>query len=137
MYCKHCGEEINDEAVICPKCGRIVNESKITALTQNEYNHHYNARKSTELKKAAKIFMVISCVLNLLVFIISFAISVSREDSFLIPFLTAIPFLWTLPMTKHYFDCVDCIDYEISFGFKLCTLLFVNQIAGILMLCDE
>lgn len=21
MYCKKCGEEINDEAVICPKCG--------------------------------------------------------------------------------------------------------------------
>ena len=27
MYCKHCGAEINDNAVVCIKCGCAVNDS--------------------------------------------------------------------------------------------------------------
>lgn len=27
MYCNHCGQRIDDEAVICPKCGCKVNSS--------------------------------------------------------------------------------------------------------------
>ena len=30
MYCKHCGAEINDNAVICIKCGCAVNDSLYT-----------------------------------------------------------------------------------------------------------
>lgn len=29
MYCKNCGKEINDEAVICPECG--VQQKELTA----------------------------------------------------------------------------------------------------------
>lgn len=29
MFCKYCGENIVDDAVICPKCGRQVGEVKI------------------------------------------------------------------------------------------------------------
>ena len=29
MFCKTCGNELNDKAVICPKCGCAVNNSKI------------------------------------------------------------------------------------------------------------
>lgn len=29
-FCKHCGETIPDDAVICPKCGRQVEEIKST-----------------------------------------------------------------------------------------------------------
>ena len=27
-YCKHCGEEIDKECVVCPKCGKQVEELK-------------------------------------------------------------------------------------------------------------
>jgi TM2 domain-containing membrane protein YozV len=30
MYCKHCGAEINDNAVVCVKCGCAVNDSFYT-----------------------------------------------------------------------------------------------------------
>ena len=30
MYCKHCGAEINDNAVVCIKCGCAVNDSLYT-----------------------------------------------------------------------------------------------------------
>ena len=28
-YCKHCGEQIDDECVVCPKCGKQVEEIKV------------------------------------------------------------------------------------------------------------
>lgn len=33
MYCKNCGTEINDQAVVCPKCG--VPTSNYSAPTEN------------------------------------------------------------------------------------------------------
>ena len=33
-YCAHCGEELLDEAVLCPKCGCWVNEEKSTTINQ-------------------------------------------------------------------------------------------------------
>lgn len=44
-----------------------------------------------------------------------------------------IALLWCIPMTVHY--CKN--TYFVGTGFKICTLLFVNTIAGILMLCDN
>lgn len=44
-----------------------------------------------------------------------------------------IGLFWCLPMTIHYFRK----PYLVSTSFKVCTLLFVNTIAGILMLCDN
>lgn len=36
MYCKHCASEIDDDVIICPKCGKQVQELKSqTAQPQN------------------------------------------------------------------------------------------------------
>lgn len=36
MYCKHCGAQINDNAVVCIKCGCAVNDSFNTAKAFNQ-----------------------------------------------------------------------------------------------------
>ena len=36
MFCKNCGKEIMDEAVICPHCGCAVNESQAKKLSDPE-----------------------------------------------------------------------------------------------------
>ena len=71
-YCVKCGNELADDAVICPKCGCA------TEL--------YNASESKEnndkaLKKIALIFMIISTVVG---------------------GLALIPLIWMLPMTLSY-----------------------------------
>ena len=37
MYCKHCAAEIDDDVIICPKCGKQVQELKYSEsnLPQN------------------------------------------------------------------------------------------------------
>ena len=104
MFCTKCGNEIMDEAIICPKCGCATNS-----------NLNFNKNKTSELSNVAMVFMIISTVLL---------------------GLYLIPLAWCLPMTIIYTRKVKNGE-EIGIGFKICSLLFVSQIAGILMLCDS
>ncbi len=49
-FCMHCGAEINEDAIVCVKCGRAV-ESKPK-----------NSNNNNGLLTAAKVFMIIGCV---------------------------------------------------------------------------
>lgn len=106
MYCSKCGEEIMDEAVVCPKCG---------CLTDDKLQKSTKPKAKTGLQTATLVFMIISTIFQ----------------GFLL-----IPLAWTLPMTLSYNRKINAGE-PIGAGFKVCTLLFVNIIAGILMLCDN
>lgn len=106
MYCSKCGAEIADEAVVCTKCGCLVEGKKIE-LAQ--------AREESGLKKVAEIFMIIATVIS------GFSL---------------IALAWTLPMTLSYSRKIKNNE-PVSLSFKICSLLFVSPIAGILMLCDN
>lgn len=110
-YCKNCGEKLDDDAKFCPKCGEKVGELKQTVqTTQNTQN---NSSSQDSLGTVAFVFMILSCV-------------------FLGLYL--IPLIWCIPMTV-------CLNRQlksgepISVGFKICILIFVSLIAGILLLC--
>lgn len=51
--------------------------------------------------------------------------------------LTVIPLIWCIPMLKRYFSSTKHGGEPLSTKFKVCTLLFVNPIAGVLLLCDK
>ena len=106
MFCTNCGAEINDKALICPKCG----------VPTDNYGSDKKVGEKEGLRSATKVFLIISCVFSV--------------------FSLLIPLAWCLPMTLHYYKTVDC-GGKVGVGFKVCTLLFVNTIAGILMLCDD
>lgn len=104
-YCSKCGNELLDDAVICPKCGCAVEGMGNPEAVNNR----------SGLQTAAKIFMIIGCI------------SMGW---------CLIPLAWCIPMTVSYFGKVERGE-RASTGFKICTLLFVSLIAGILMLCDD
>lgn len=74
-----------------------------------------NQQSNSGLKTAAKVFMIIGTVFY---------------------GLYLIPLAWCLPMTINYCKKIKHGE-RISTGFKVCALLFVNIIAGILLLCDN
>ena len=44
MYCKYCGEQVDSDTVICPKCGKVINSEKLSEeVFKNEpyYGHKY------------------------------------------------------------------------------------------------
>lgn len=139
MFCKHCGAKIDDDAAFCTNCGKpIVKENAVvdTELFKDintKYCTNCGAQMPEEavvcihcgnrddkpadasaLSIVAKVFLIIGCVVS----------------GFYL-----LPLCWTIPMTVHYCRCIK-ERKPLGVGFKVCSLLFVSTVAGILMLCD-
>ena len=108
-YCSHCGSQLDDAAIFCPNCG---------CATEN-FNAPAAARptgdKNSTLNTVCLVFMLIGCI----------AVG-----------WTIIPLLWCIPMFISFFRRVKD-GRRVGVGFKVCTLLFVSLIAGIIMLCRD
>jgi hypothetical protein len=133
-FCAFCGKQIDDNAIFCGHCGKATFEQP----SQNQQNYQdfqdfqnyqgyqgyqpYQApteqkREPSGLAKAAKILMII---FGLITSITTYGIGLA----------------WYIPMVISYSRKLKR-GKKVSTGFKVCTLLFVSTIAGILMLCDR
>lgn len=142
-YCSHCGTRLTSTDRFCPSCGASVDSERRPSsayqadtrrndpFMQDANAQQYGtverrpwgepqpypatAPRKTEsgLLTAAKVFMILSCISG--------------------AFCYLIPLAWMLPMTISLFGKAKR-GQPISVGFKVCTLLFVNLIAGILLL---
>ena len=136
-YCQNCGAQVPDTASFCSECGSKIQRSNTgytQANTQDNGYYTYNAYdgsytptqrvvpemrpvrpKDDTMATVIKIFMIIGCV------------SIGWM---------LIPLAWCIPMTVSVFRSLDS-GVPISTGMKVCTLLFVNLVAGICMLCAD
>lgn len=153
-YCTNCGTPLADDATFCPQCqpaGNAPQQEEINApqyqqvqYSQPQYQYQQTAYQqpqyqqaqyqqvqyqqnpypqaqypqqaaSNGMQTACKVLMIISTV---------------------VMGLYLIPLAWCIPMTVSYSNKIKT-GQPISTGFKVCTLLFVNTIAGILMLVDK
>lgn len=147
--CQNCGAQNFDIRSTCERCG-----APITALQVPYYKQQgikpEASRQNSGLTVAAKVFMVISTVSNAIAFLLFFiiwmiAVSAAKKNhdadipaiiAFIYTIVFLIPFIVSLFMTMKYFTKVNGRE-DVSVAFKVCTLLFVNLVAGILMLCDN
>ena len=113
MFCKNCGSQLNDDAVFCSNCGAKVNESTVVPTTETQ--NMGTTKKSDGLGVTAKVFMILSCIA------LGFYI---------------IPLAWTIPMTVIASNKMKRGE-PLGVGFKVCILLFVNTLSGILLLCRQ
>ena len=104
-YCTHCGKELLDEAVVCPSCGCRAESTTSSPILDEEDKKIF--------KLIIKVFLVIGCIAS------GWAL---------------IPLLWTIPLTTHVFKKLNKNE-PIGIGIKICVLLFVNLVAGIMLLC--
>lgn len=119
-FCRNCGNEVSDVTKFCPNCGQKI--SGDFEKVDNDYREEYYgdrkrpSNKISIISQIAKAFMIVGCVSGACAFF--------------------IPLLWMLPMFMHYDKCLKQRK-EVSTSFKICTLLFVNVVAGVLMLVDD
>ncbi len=111
-FCTKCGTQLVDEAIVCTGCGCAVADTK---LTTTETAVVVPQKPESGITIAAKVFMVLGTI---------------------IMGLYIIPLAWCIPMTVSYFKKVKH-NLPISTGFKVCSLLFVSLVGGILILCDK
>lgn len=109
MFCTHCGAEINDGAAICTRCGTQVRGLVYNASTRS------NNETTEAMQTVVKVFMLLGCI----------------AYGWLL-----IPLAWCIPMTVSVFRSFK-EGRPVSTGMKVCTLLFVNLVAGICLLCID
>jgi hypothetical protein len=143
-YCSKCGKELFDEAVICVNCGCAVDNFNVkkeqTSAVINP-NVKYCSKCGKQLMAEAVVCINCGCATEPLKKQntkkgLSSAIKVFMIFACFFPGVYIIPLAWTIPMVISYFRKVENNE-KIGIGFKICTLLFCNTIAGILMLCDN
>lgn len=120
-FCQHCGAEIEDEAAICVHCGCATNDVKTKTSNNN-------------LGKIALIFMIIACVLNPILGGLRYLVAEDPATGLGQLIGGFITLAWCIPMTIHFSRKYKNGE-SVGTGFKVCSLLFVSMIAGILMLC--
>ena len=102
----------------CSHCGReLLDEAVIcpSCGCRVRSSSFMDAEDRKVFKLIIKIFMIIGCISS---------------------GWSLIPLLWTIPMTVHVFKKLNNNE-PIGTGFKICALLFVNLIAGIMLLCMD
>lgn len=127
FYCDKCGFKLLEDQNFCPKCGNRIKRETYSFVDKDAFgedaNDGYDDRDRDEgyrqtdsdvIVSITKVFLIITCVLC------SFAI---------------IPLLWCIPMTVHYYKTIEQ-DERLSVSFKVCALIFMGIIPGVLMLID-
>ena len=104
----------------CTNCGKELADAAYMCPNCGKIAEDAKAKEeaksgSNSMRSIAKIFMILGCVLN---------------------GLYLIPLIWAIPMTIHYCKAVN-ENRPVGAGFKVCTLLFVSLIAGIMMFFDN
>ena len=130
-YCSKCGAQMVDEAVICVKCGCAV-------MPMPSKNEKAAPQKNPVLKNLAFAFMLFSvvfCTLYALIMLLA-GIGTEAVEGMLVGLLFLTPIVWQLPMTIICYQKIQSKE-PIGFAFKVCTMFFVNLIAGILLICDN
>ena len=143
MYCSRCGNEVKENENFCTKCGYNVAGNAEPPMNNGDARSFYNSNNYDQQQYApnqeqgyyqypygqpavvpvsgtatvAKAFMILGTVLMALGTVL-------------------IGLAWCLPMTIHYCNCLKT-GRPVGTGFKICCMLFVSFIGGILMLCDS
>ena len=100
----------------CTRCGtQLVDEAVVCTGCGCAVETIPAKKGNSKLANIAKIFMIIGCVLT------GFSL---------------IPLCWTIPMTLYYCNAIKNNE-KVGIGFKICSFLFVSNIAGIFMFCDN
>lgn len=115
-YCTKCGNQLEDEAVVCYECGCSTDDV--------EYVEE-GPKRGTTAVVFTSIFMVLGIIGNL-----------ANLTLYVSEIIGIVSLLWTIPMTIIYLIRIKRNE-PISLGFKVCSLLFVSGIAGIIMLCQK
>ena len=99
MFCQKCGNQLNDGAAFCPKCGAKVDAASgipmQTAATNNE--------KPVKPKKGKRGIIIVSIVVILLLIVIKSCTSHNGDETYAIK--KALPGTWTASFGDGSYEC--------------------------------
>lgn len=147
--CKNCGAQNFDIKQNCDKCGYPLVEKGSVSTMQKQMNGSVSVltkKKASGAAIAAEVFLILTNIVYDLcsVFFLFFLIASAGMDSYqrvtmeaLIGLLSFLPFSIASAVVLAVYVRKMGVGEKVGTAFKVCTLLFINIIAGILMLCDN
>lgn len=117
-----------------------MSEENKTIIVKVE-NNYQPRKRPNGLNIASYIFLILTCLSNVgcgILGLFGVSSNINGLTFFVSSFFYAfamIPLLWQIPMTIYYIVRTSQ-KQDVSVAFKICTLIFVNLLAGIFMLCD-
>lgn len=158
-FCVHCGKEVDKlpldgQSRYCTRCGNPLSREfdEYCRYCYGKVNYiplkRNNAVKDS-LSAAAKVLLTLSCALAglcgvvciVIGAILTFGMRSAAEASsmaglalLLCGMFALISLTWRLPLTAHVFDHIKR-GRRIGTAVKVCILLFVGLVSGILLLC--
>ena len=113
-YCSYCGTQLKDDAAFCSQCGKptAINNGVPQYYAQNAQTAQQDDHEA--LKTVINVFLIIACVF---MGIATLGIGLS----------------WCLPMAFRIRERMRA-NVPVGIALKVCTLIFVNLVAGILLL---
>lgn len=112
--CKNCGAEMADDALFCTGCGQ-------------KFEEVVEAAPATEKAEAPKSGTDLSLIALILLIVGTVSMAFATFG---------LGLIWCIPMTIHYNNARKNRT-PVSMTYKICVLLFVSTISGILMLIDK
>lgn len=149
MFCPNCGKEIQMDALFCGNCGFSVADLKVGNNEQEKKESESAPVQPTIEFTPAQTVPAQNCtqIHNDVVSNVQPAAQYADDNSTLITVIKVfliigcvaqgwliIPLAWCIPMTVVLFKKMNN-GLSIGMGLKICTLLFVNLISGICLLC--
>ena len=146
-YCSYCGGTLPEGARFCPECGARAGRPVVTYEPETVYNEETGTRST--LQTVTGVFMIVSLVLPVLIMIgivllLAAAESMGADYTYYMmafvvllfyAFFPLVSLAWKIPMTVHYFRATR-YGRGPGLGLKICSLIFVGLVTGILMFCD-
>ncbi len=141
MYCKKCGSFVSSGDNVCRMCGQRIDESVEQDSQSIGYDYSETPNRAATYSdsrvKVAKAFMIVTIAFYSLSALVRLLLGIAAGLDMLtiaINVLFAlVPFIWIIPMYCHFNKKIANFE-PISVAFKVCTLLFVNMVSGILLL---
>ncbi len=146
--CKNCGAQNFDIKQNCDKCGYPLVEKGSVSTMQKQMNGSVSVltkKKASGAAIAAKVFLILTNVaydILFLFWLVWWIIGLTYSQPVvafegLICMLVYLVFAIASGVVLAVYDRKVDLGEKVGTAFKVCTLLFISIIAGILMLCDN
>ena len=99
----------------CPNCGAALPEGAEVCLSCGKMVNRRRVVVDDGFAIAIKVFLILGCIAGA---------------------AALFPLAWCIPMTVKGFRALNN-GQPLSLGYKICTLIFVSRVAGILLLCTD
>lgn len=121
MFCQKCGNQLNEGAAFCPKCGAKVDAASSIPMQTATANNE----KTVKLPKSKRGIMIVSIIVILLLLVIKSCTSHNGDETYAIK--KALPGTWTASFGDGSYECRLHFDKE---GEKGAAMLIDRECGG-------